>query len=341
MLSLRVAAIAAVALIGLAAAAPYTVRPGDTLYGIALAHGTTVAAIQRLNGLAGTNLRVGQVLQLPERGVLAPTLARQTVTSPSGSYRFSLPNRVGPGDPATVRVVSPSAERPVITWGGEHLAVVRFGREWVAVGREILGTAPKSVTVTVTLAGEATSATVDLARVPAQSPITLALRADVVAELNDENRAREAAVLAKAYARRTAPAWTQPFMLPLQSATVSAFGSARRYRPGGPVNYHYGEDMPAASGTPVRATNDGTVVISGTFYGIRGGLVGIDHGAAIVSLYFHLSRFNSWVGQKVKRGQVIGYVGSTGISTGPHLHWEMRVLGEATDPMQWVGKLWP
>jgi murein DD-endopeptidase MepM/ murein hydrolase activator NlpD len=331
--------LATITLAGLALAAPYTVRSGDTLFKIAESHGTTVQEIVRLNGLTSTTIRVGQVLQLPETG--PSRLPRQTVSAPGGALRFSLPQAVQPGDPATVTVVAASDEPPVVTWDGEPLVVARFGREWNAVGRELLGTPAKDITVTVSANGATANATIRLVPSSLGRAMTLALKPSVVAELNDENRAREAAVLNKAYALRTPPAWTKPFIKPVNSGTVSAFGSARRYTPNGPINYHYGEDMPAPSGTPIRATNDGTVVIAGTIYGIRGGLVAIDHGAGITSLYFHQSKFNSRVGQKVQRGDVIGFVGSTGLSTGPHLHWEMRVKGEATDPLQWVGKLWP
>jgi murein DD-endopeptidase MepM/ murein hydrolase activator NlpD len=122
--------------------------------------------------------------------------------------------------------------------------------------------------------------------------------------------------------------------------TTSLFGAARRYTPKDPPVYHYGQDFGVPAGTPVRATNDGVVTISGD-YAIRGGLVGIDHGAAVTSLYFHMSKRLVKVGQRVHRGDVIGLVGTTGFSTGPHLHWEMRVRGEATAPLEWVGKLWP
>jgi len=86
--------------------------------------------------------------------------------------------------------------------------------------------------------------------------------------------------------------------------------------------------------------NDGTVVMAG-MYPVRGGLVVIDHGAGLVSMYFHQRKVLVKPGQKVKRGQKIGEVGSTGLSTGAHLHLEMRVRGVATDPAGWMNRLWP
>ena len=123
-------------------------------------------------------------------------------------------------------------------------------------------------------------------------------------------------------------------------AQSSAFGQPRTYVAGGPVQYHYGTDYPAPAGTAVTAVNDGTVVIAGR-YPVRGGLVVIDHGAGLVSMYFHQSKVLAKVGQKVRRGDKIGEVGSTGLSAGAHLHLEMRVRGEATNPAGWMNRIWP
>ena len=77
------------------------------------------------------------------------------------------------------------------------------------------------------------------------------------------------------------------------------------------------------------------------FYPIKGGLVVLDHGGGVFSLYFHQSEILVEAGQRVRRGEVVGEVGSTGLSTGPHLHWEMRVAEEPTNPLEWVGKVVP
>lgn len=158
----------------------------------------------------------------------------------------------------------------------------------------------------------------------------------------DPARAAEDALVEKAYARRTPQVWSRPFAPALNGVapTSSSFGQPRTYVAGGPVAYHFGTDYPAKAGTPVLAVNDGTVVIAGR-YPVRGGLVVIDHGAGVVSLYFHQSRVTAKVGQRVKRGDKVGEVGSTGLSAGPHLHLEIRVRGEGTNPAGWVGRLWP
>ena len=135
--------------------------------------------------------------------------------------------------------------------------------------------------------------------------------------LKDPGKDAEDAAVEKAYALRTPQRWSKPFAPALAGgkATSSSFGQPRTYVAGGKVAYHYGTDYPAPTGTPVLAINDGTVVIAGR-YPVRGGLVVIDHGAGVVSLYFHQSKVTAKVGQQIKRGQKVGEVGSTGLSAG-------------------------
>lgn len=112
-------------------------------------------------------------------------------------------------------------------------------------------------------------------------------------------------------------------------------GFGERWHPalGGP-DFHTGIDLAATMGTPVYAAFSGTVETAGNAdsYGI---LVAIRHRNSIETLYAHLSRTAVKEGDPVERGQIIGYVGSTGRSTGPHLHFEVRKRGRAIDPMQY------
>lgn len=96
---------------------------------------------------------------------------------------------------------------------------------------------------------------------------------------------------------------------------------------------HLGVDLAAASGSPIVATSPGVVSAEG-YYGGYGDLVVINHGGGVETRYGHMSRSNVVAGQHVQRGDVIGYVGSTGLSTGPHLHYEVRIDGQAVDPIR-------
>ena len=169
----------------------------------------------------------------------------------------------------------------------------------------------------------------------------LQLSPSVLAVVTPDGRELEAAALSAAFATVPAqPRWSDPFVLPLEGRDTSGFGAPRRYGVGGNVSYHQGADLAAPTGTPILATNHGVVRVAG-FYPIKGGLVVLDHGQGVTSLYFHQSAIDVAVGDVVVRGDVIGRVGSTGLSTGPHLHWEMRVDGVPSDPMRWVGERYP
>ena len=98
---------------------------------------------------------------------------------------------------------------------------------------------------------------------------------------------------------------------------------------------HTGVDINVAYGTPVMAADGGTVILSG-WNGGYGNCIVINHGNGITTLYGHMSSLVASVGQSVSKGQVIGYVGSTGASTGPHLHWEVAVNGQRVNPLNYA-----
>jgi murein DD-endopeptidase MepM/ murein hydrolase activator NlpD len=101
--------------------------------------------------------------------------------------------------------------------------------------------------------------------------------------------------------------------------------------------FHTGIDIGAPSGRPVFAVDEGVVLYSGR-YGNYGNVVILDHGNNTTTLYAHLSKYLVKNNVKVGKGQVIGLVGSTGLSTGPHLHFEVRKSGKVQDPLQYLPK---
>jgi murein DD-endopeptidase MepM/ murein hydrolase activator NlpD len=124
------------------------------------------------------------------------------------------------------------------------------------------------------------------------------------------------------------------FIWPVNGAVASGFGP-RVHPIFGGTRVHTGLDLSASSGTPIKAAGDGVVVMAGGNGGY-GNWTMVDHGGGLATGYAHQSRIAVSVGQRVSTGQVIGYVGSTGASTGPHLHWEVRVNGNPVNPMAWV-----
>lgn len=121
---------------------------------------------------------------------------------------------------------------------------------------------------------------------------------------------------------------------PLEFSRISSGFSVRKHPISGLWKAHKGVDFAAAIGTPIRASGDGVIDFAGTQRGY-GNVVVIKHWSKYSTAYAHMSRFatNIRKGTKVSQGQVIGYVGMTGWSTGPHLHYEFRVNNEARDPM--------
>lgn len=117
------------------------------------------------------------------------------------------------------------------------------------------------------------------------------------------------------------------------SRVSSRFNPRRRHPVLNRIRAHNGVDYAAPTGTPVRAAGDGRIRFRGTKGGY-GRVIELDHGGSISTLYGHLSRFSNatGVGQRVTQGQVIGYVGTSGLSTGPHLHYEYRLNGVHRNP---------
>ncbi|MCS7234549.1 MAG: peptidoglycan DD-metalloendopeptidase family protein [Armatimonadota bacterium] len=158
----------------------------------------------------------------------------------------------------------------------------------------------------------------------------------LVEELEEDSRRLEALLrqMAPAGPRGPVPRWRLGFGLvwPARGSLTSGFG-LRRHPLFGIVRAHHGVDIAAPWGTPVQAAAAGTVVYAGWFGGY-GKLVVVDHGGGLATLYGHLSSIAVSAGQRVRRGDVVGRVGSTGYSTGPHLHFEIRVNGRPVDPLR-------
>ena len=102
------------------------------------------------------------------------------------------------------------------------------------------------------------------------------------------------------------------------------------------AEFHQGIDIAAEMGTPIVATADGVVTIAGWNAGGYGNMVDIDHGSGVSTRYGHASAVVVTAGQRVRRGQIIAYVGSTGHSTGPHLHYEVRLSGQPVNPTSYL-----
>ena len=129
--------------------------------------------------------------------------------------------------------------------------------------------------------------------------------------------------------------WKEPLELPAPGCLTSEFGVQRYYNGKPTGNFHAGLDQRGAEGTPIHAVTGGTVKIVREF-NLRGGTVAIDHGQGLQSIYMHQSKLAVKEGDHVEAGDVIGYIGSTGRATGPHLHWTLYANGVPVNPGQWL-----
>ena len=129
--------------------------------------------------------------------------------------------------------------------------------------------------------------------------------------------------------------WQDPLAAPVPGCVTSPFGVKRLHNGKPTGDYHGGLDQRTPEGEAIRAVAAGTVKFAKQF-NVLGNAVGIDHGQGLESEYLHMSRLVVAEGATVQRGDVLGYAGSTGRSTGPHLHWVLSVNGMNVNPAQWM-----
>ena len=129
--------------------------------------------------------------------------------------------------------------------------------------------------------------------------------------------------------------WSGPWGLPLVGVDSGAFGVLRSYNGGPATDWHHGHDISADAGAVIRAPARGRVVFASDLP-VHGSGVILDHGAGVYSGYWHMSEIQAELGQMVNPGDPLGLVGTTGVTTGPHLHWEVIVQGTDVDPIQWT-----
>lgn len=129
--------------------------------------------------------------------------------------------------------------------------------------------------------------------------------------------------------------WEGVFMYPVEGKVIGEFGLKRMRNGTIDAGFHKGVDLRAEKGTPALAANAGTVVLAANFRA-HGKTVLINHGQGVMTIYLHLSSISVKIRQKVTKGQEIGKVGSTGMATAPHVHFQVFVHGVPVDPKQWV-----
>ena len=322
-------------------------RPGDTIQAIALREGLSAPRLAILNHTApSARLFPGQQIRLLPDTAAAPTRF--------GSVQVvSVPSVVVQGQAGWLQAV---VDRPLsleADWNGAPLGIRPLA---------ILGKGETGEEVTVWGGYVPTAASME----PGVYPVSLSYRAAngvtvtrsfpvfvqersfPVQEIKlppDKNALVEQRIsqaeldyLAPVWTRTATPIqWRRPFALPLPATapTTSVYGGRRNYNSAQYISFHTGQDFAAPAGSPVLAPADGIVALAEPLT-VRGISVILDHGAGLFTGYWHLQEALVTPGEKVRAGDQIGLVGTTGRSTGEHLHWELRIYGVAVDPMPFL-----
>lgn len=321
----------------------YAVRPNDNLARLALQNGIPLHQLAALNDSAlFVPLFAGQRIWLPAAESAAPPA---DLPDTIRSYRLA-PTRAVQGRTISLSVTTHSAATLTGDFNGQPLQIVtQNGSEHTALlGIHAFmaeGIYPLTLTVT-DAAGQQTTWTVRLkVDVGGYGAETIAVGADQQALLNTDVTEPEWQHVALLMSGFTAQRYFDGLMgLPSSGAITSAFGTRRSYNDGLLSSFHTGTDFGGAPGSPILAPAAGVVVLAEALP-VRGNATIIDHGWGVVTGYWHQAEIYVAVGDVVSAGQIIGAVGTTGRSTGPHLHWEMWVSGVEVDPMQWVQQIFP
>lgn len=168
-----------------------------------------------------------------------------------------------------------------------------------------------------------------------EDPLTSRYR-DEVDQMNFRSRrlASDLSLLEQKFVQKSQMLASTPSIVPVRGILTDGFGGRSDPFTGEKGN-HGAVDISSTAGQPVRAPADGIVVKADWANGY-GNVVYVSHGYGLSTRYGHLAKFNARPGQKVKRGDVIGFVGSTGRSTGPHLHYEVRMNGNPVNPLEYI-----
>ncbi|RLT39430.1 MAG: M23 family peptidase [Chloroflexi bacterium] len=275
-----------------------------------------------------------------------PGAAAPVTSTQPGAFTVQVdPPFVGRGDTMLVRVTGPTGGTVRVAGRTVPLFSSATGA-WAVVGVNLYADfGPATLTVAGRDAQGKDAGTVSATYTvvdPNRPADYLVVTEEVGAILTPEAGAKELQLRAQQFASFDAtPRWRTAFRHPILGFEVTTqFGSGRSIN-GGPIgDFHSGEDLAADAGTPVTVAAPGRVAWAGEMP-IRGNSVVVDHGGGVMTGYHHMQDYVVSAGQQIEAGTLIGHVGSTGFSTGPHLHWELTIYGVNVDPETWVNRNFP
>lgn len=320
----------------------YTVVRGDTLTRIAARFGRSAWEIAMANGLSlAQPIYPGQQLTIPGEGPPLPALPPPFVTVNA----HPLPAVQGRAFAVRITVT----QGVTVTLSGSFADQrLRFVDEpsgsWAVAGLNAFtlpGLYP--LVITATLPTGETGVFQQRVQVvePGYAKEEIVLDPQTSQLLDPQLLAEERAIVMGVYTQFTPERlWEGLFQLPASGEITSYFGTRRSYNGGPYSSYHEGTDLNGFVGDPVYAPAAGRVALAQKLT-VRGNAIILDHGGGVFSGYWHLSKILVNVGDEVRPGQKIAEIGATGLVTGSHLHWEMRINGVPVDPMQWTREVMP
>ncbi|MCH4883703.1 M23 family metallopeptidase [Pseudomonas sp. TMW22080] len=253
------------------------------------------------------------------------------------SYITRLLNKPVPGGVAVIELGS-AAQAPKASYDGKPVMVIKEQDTWRAIVGIPLTVKPGSQQITS--GGRNLSFAVGSKKYPEQH-ITLKNKRQVNPDPADIKRIdNELAIQIKAY-RTFSPNTPSNLLLdkPVNGPLSSKFG-VRRFFNGEERNPHAGLDFAVPAGTPIKTPAAGKVILIGNYF-FNGNTVFVDHGQGFISMFCHMSKIDTKVGQQLARGDVVGKVGSTGRATGPHMHWNVSLNDARVDPAIFIGAFAP
>jgi murein DD-endopeptidase MepM/ murein hydrolase activator NlpD len=318
----------------------HTVQTGDTLFGIAAFYGISTGELIGVNQLTNPDmLQIGQILHLPA-GAAPPS---PSLALPFKAIELSEPEIVQ-GRVLILKVHLAEAAMVGGSFEDQPLFFSNNGslEPWTLVPIHAMmepGIYPVMLMATLP-GGQVVNGSQNIEVVEGPYAVeAINLSTDRAELLNPELVTSEQEKMIEIWSQVSPdPRWEGPFRYPVEAESLritSDFGTRRSYNGSEGASFHGGTDFGGGTGTPIYAPAAGKVVLAEPLT-VRGNAVLIDHGLGLYSGYWHQSQIVAREGQKVQAGDLIGYVGDTGLVTGPHLHWEMRLNGIAVEPLQWV-----
>lgn len=275
----------------------------------------------------------------PMRQMLESAGRTPGADQPESGFLLSVPDVVRDGEPFAVSFSADGAARVRFNWRGKILPVTARPGEpgrFAALLPVPLDEKSKSLPLVMTVAweggGEETfraDIPVKKRRYPVQRLTVDSKYVTPPAEMQEKIKRDREEMRAAVTTVTPLRYWSLPMKRPVPGEVTSLYGMRRVFN-GKPKNPHKGVDYDAREGDPVAAMEDGVVALASDHY-YGGNTVVIDHGLGVMSAYLHLSAFATEKGRRVARGETIGFIGSTGRVTGPHLHLSLYVLGESVN----------